>query len=274
MFTNLWCSLATYLIRHAGLEDVKFKEGVSEAGEAAAHLLKRSEEGVGRLGGGIPKALEQWLVEGWLYIILMSVAIGAIIGYGSLFTIKFGLRRRWIDSESLLLWPAAIGVSYDPVGSRCVVLIPDLQLFIIGVCGAIGTDDLLACFVAGNALNWNGLYLEETEKRHDEVNSCLDVLLNFGGFMYIGTIIPWAEFHMPDVTGVTIGRLLILGFLILTFRRIPAIFMTYRLMPRCVKSWKEALFMGYFGPIGMFVYSEPQTSLLLKFIRHWSGLLC
>lgn len=130
------------------------------------------------------------------------------------------------------------------------------QLFTIGICGALGTDDLLACFVAGNALNWNGMYLEEADKRHDEVNSCLDVLLNFGGFMYIGTIFPWREFHMPEVTGITIGRLFILGFLILVFRRIPAIFMTYRLMPRCVKDWKEALFMGYFGPIGMLMLDQ------------------
>ena len=115
---NQWANrtlnrLATYLIRHAGLQDVKFKEGVSAAAEGAAHLLRRSEEeGIGRLGGGIPKAMEQWIVEGWLYIIIMSVAIGAIIGYGSMFTIKFGLRRKWIDSESFLLWPAAIGVSH------------------------------------------------------------------------------------------------------------------------------------------------------------------
>ncbi|KAH9878204.1 hypothetical protein J1614_003421 [Plenodomus biglobosus] len=226
--------LATYLIRHAGLKDVEFKEGVLAAGEGVAHLLKRNEEGgIGRLGGGIPKAMEQWIVEGWLYIILLSVAIGIVIGYGSMSAIHFGLRRKWIDTESFLLWPAAIG------------------LFTIGICGALGTDDLLACFVAGNTLNWNGMYLEEADKRHDEVNGCFDVLLNFGGFMYIGTIFPWREFHMPDATGITIGRLFILGFLILIFRRIPAIYMTYRLMPRCVKDWKEALFMGYFGPIGI-----------------------
>ena len=120
----------------------------------------------------------------------------------------------------------------------------------IGTCGALGTDDLLACFVAGNALNWNGEYLAETEARHDEVNSVVDVLLNFGGFMYIGTIIPWNDFQMPDTTGITVPRLIGLGFLVLAFRRIPAIFLTYRLMPKVVKNWKEALFMGYFGPIG------------------------
>jgi len=115
----------------------------------------------------------------------------------------------------------------------------------------LGTDDLLACFVAGNAMNWDGEYLRETEDRHDEVNSCVDVLLNFGGFMYIGAIIPWSEFHQPDTTGITYGRLIGLGLLVLLFRRIPAILMTYKLMPNVCKNYKEALFMGYFGPIGI-----------------------
>jgi NhaP-type Na+/H+ or K+/H+ antiporter len=124
-------------------------------------------------------------------------------------------------------------------------------LFIVGTCGALGTDDLLACFVAGNALNWDGQYLAETEKRHDEVNSCIDVLLNFGGFMYIGTIIPWSDFNDPNGTGLTYPRLIGLGVLVLMFRRIPAIFATYKLYPEVCKDWKEALFMGYFGPIGI-----------------------
>lgn len=131
-----------------------------------------------------------------------------------------------------MLFPAAIG------------------MFIVGTCGALGTDDLLACFVAGNALNWDGGYLAETERRHDEVNNCFDVLLNFGGFMYIGSIMPWASFNDPDGTGITYPRLLLLGFLVLIFRRIPAILAFYKLMPAVCKDWKEALFMGYFGPIG------------------------
>ena len=125
----------------------------------------------------------------------------------------------------------------------------------------LGTDDLLACFVAGNALNWNGQFLEETEKRHDEVNSCVDVLLNFGGFMYIGAIMPWEAFNQPDITGITIGRLIGLGILVFIFRRIPAIFIVYKFMPKVVKDWKEALFMGYFGPIGERHLVQPQYSL-------------
>ncbi|KAK0648275.1 Cation/H+ exchanger [Cercophora newfieldiana] len=236
--------LAVYLIRHA---DVPKTESLSVAGavvnnlpspsavlsERALELLARSEEGIGRLGGGVGVALKNWFVETWLYIVLMSVAIGAIVGYGSLLALKFALRKKWVDSESYLLYPTAIG------------------LWLVGICGMLGTDDLLACFVAGNAMNWDGEYLRETEDRHDEVNSCMDVLLNFGGFMYIGSIIPWKEFNQPDITGLTYGRLIGLGVMVLLFRRIPAIFATYKFMPKVCKDWKEALFMGYFGPIGI-----------------------
>ncbi|KAK8124094.1 Sodium/hydrogen exchanger family protein [Apiospora kogelbergensis] len=214
--------LAVYLMRHSELgADVTSHEGVA----------RRSEE-VGRLGGGVGVALGNWVVETWLYIVLMSIAYGAVVGYGCRVMTKFGLRKRWIDSESYLLYPTAMG------------------LFLVGTCGAIGTDDLLACFVAGNALNWDGQFLEETEKRHDEVNSSVDVLLNFGGFLYIGTVLPWSEFHQPELTGITYPRLVGLGFLVLVLRRIPAILMFYKCMPNVCKNIKEALFMGYFGPIG------------------------
>ncbi|KAM3512753.1 hypothetical protein MY11210_003627 [Beauveria gryllotalpidicola] len=227
--------LAVYLIRHAdgpGIVTKEAKEAASGAvaeagGEAVKMLFARAEEEVGRLGGGVGVALKNWLLETWLYIVLLSIVYGAVVGFASGKVIN-----KWIDSESYLLFPAALG------------------FFLVGTCGAIGTDDLLACFVAGNALNWDGEYLQETEKRHDEVNSCIDVLLNFGGFMYIGTIIPWSDFNDPDGTGLTYGRLVLLGILVILFRRIPAILITYKLMPSVCVSWKEALFMGYFGPIG------------------------
>lgn len=72
----------------------------------------------------------------------------------------------------------------------------------------------------------------------------IDVILNFGGFVYIGAILPWAEFHDPDGTGLTYGRLVGLGFMVLAFRRIPPIFVTYKLMPDVMTDWKDALFAG------------------------------
>ncbi|PHH62809.1 hypothetical protein CDD81_6701 [Ophiocordyceps australis] len=225
--------LAVYLIRHADIPGAgENKEGAVAVAGQAARLLFAREEQVGRLGGGVGVALKNWFLETWLYIVFLSIIYGAVVGYGSCKAVKFALRKKWIDSESYVLFPAALG------------------MFIVGTCGAIGTDDLLACFVAGNALNWDGEFLEETERRHDEVNSCIDVLLNFGGFMYIGTIMPWSQFNDPDGTGLTYGRLILLGLMVILFRRIPSILLSYKLMPAVVNGWKEALFMGYFGPIG------------------------
>ncbi|RBA20992.1 hypothetical protein FPRO05_08439 [Fusarium proliferatum] len=225
--------LATYLIQHA--ENPPAAAGAVAEGASgvnAGHALMARAGEVGRLGGGVGVAMTNWFVETWLYTIVLSIAYGAVLGYGSCKGIKFALKSKWIDEESYVLFPTALG------------------LFTIGTCGAIGTDDLLACFVAGMALNWDGNYLRETERRHDEVNSCVDVLLNFGGFMYIGAILPWGDFHDPTGTGITWGRLIGLGLLVLVFRRLPAIFAFYKLMPDVCTNWKEALFMGYFGPIG------------------------
>lgn len=69
--------LAAYLIRHA---------------ESAEHVVARSEE-VGRLGGGVGEALKSWVLETWLYVVIMSVFYGAIVGYGACKGIRFALKK-------------------------------------------------------------------------------------------------------------------------------------------------------------------------------------
>lgn len=81
--------LATYLIRHA---DVPGAGTAAAVHERAFPLMARAGE-VGRLGGGVGEALKNWFVETWLYIVLMSVAIGALVGFGSGIALKFALRK-------------------------------------------------------------------------------------------------------------------------------------------------------------------------------------
>ncbi|KAF4445777.1 hypothetical protein F53441_10526 [Fusarium austroafricanum] len=230
--------LAVYLMRHA------YEHTDTVAVEAGSLIARAGGGDVGRLGGGIGEAMKNWVVETWLYYVLMGIAYGAVVGYTSCRVLKIAVRRGWVDEQSYLLFPAALG------------------LFIIGTTGSIGTNDLLACTVAGNTLNWDGEFLAETNRRHDEVNHCIDVLLNFGGFMFIGMVLPWSSFHDPDGTGVTVPRLIALGVMVLAFRRIPAILLLYKAMPAVVKDYKEALFMGYFGPIGV------GAVFYLEHIRH------
>ncbi|KAI2634455.1 Sodium/hydrogen exchanger family-domain-containing protein [Xylaria nigripes] len=209
-------------------------------------ILER-DRGVGEHPSDLGIAIGNWAVETLVYIVLLAAVYGAVTGFCARVAVHFSLSRKWIDTESYLLFPTALG------------------LFIVGTTSAIGTSDPIACFVAGCALNWDGQFLAETERRHDEVNSCIDILLNFGGFMYIGTALPWEDFHQPDTTGVTLPRLFGLAALVLLLRRIPALLITYRAMPSVVKNWKEAIFMGYFGPIGAgsVVYLE-HTRLLFN----------
>ncbi|KAI1121253.1 Cation/H+ exchanger [Nemania abortiva] len=205
------------------------------------------DRGVGPHPTGVGIAIGNWAIETLVYLVLLATVYGIVTGFCARMAIRLSLSHKWIDTESYLLFPTALG------------------LFIVGTCGAIGTSDLLACFVAGCALNWDGQFLAETERRHDEVNSCIDVLLNFGGFMYVGTALPWGKFSQPDITGITVPRLLGLAVLVLLFRRIPALLITYKAMPSAVKTWKEAVFMGYFGPIGVgAVYYLEHTRLLFN----------
>ncbi|KAF7543553.1 hypothetical protein G7Z17_g10651 [Cylindrodendrum hubeiense] len=240
--------LAVYLMRHSQPIPFGYEDTIDSHLTESHHKLMVRAGDVGRQGGGTGEALKNWFLECWLYYVIMSALYGAFIGFTAGKEMKFSLNKRWIDNESYVLFPTALG------------------LFILGTAGAIGTNDLLACAASGCALNWDGEFLAETEERHDEVNTCIDVLLNFGGFMYIGTVIPWSEFHDPDGTGVTIGRLFLLGIMVLALRRIPAILLLYKAMPKVIASWKEALFMGYFGPIGIgaIFYVEHTRHLMPK----------
>ncbi|KAI8718585.1 Na-H-Exchanger domain-containing protein [Fusarium sp. LHS14.1] len=197
--------LATYLMHHAF--------GKADHGESTVdvtHMLFARAGDVGRLGGGVGEAFKNWFLETWLYYVIMGIAYGAVVGYSSCRAVKFALKRGWIDEESYLLFPTALG------------------LFLIGTCGAIGTNDLIACTVAGNTLNWDGDLRKPTAATTKSTH-----------------------FNDPDGTGVTYPRLIALGVMVLFFRRIPAILTLYKLMPAVVKNYKDALFMGYFGPIGV-----------------------
>jgi NhaP-type Na+/H+ or K+/H+ antiporter len=89
--------LAVYLIRHADIPGAGKKEeaagAVAEAAGEAARMLFAREEAVGRLGGGVGEAMKNWFLETWLYIVLLSVAYGIVLGYGSCRAVKFALRK-------------------------------------------------------------------------------------------------------------------------------------------------------------------------------------
>ncbi|KAJ1326178.1 sodium/hydrogen antiporter [Microdochium nivale] len=74
------------------------------------------------------------------------------------------------------------------------------------------------------------------------------MLLNVSIFMWYGAVCPWEKFLANDV--VPLYRLVPLGILILLLRRPPVILGAHRWIPQ-TEEIRQALFMGFFGPVGV-----------------------
>lgn len=83
--------LATYLMRHAfGKGDHSDSQG---SAADVAHMLFARAGDVGRQGGGVGEAFKNWILETWLYYVIMGIAYGAVVGYSSCRAVKYALRR-------------------------------------------------------------------------------------------------------------------------------------------------------------------------------------
>ncbi|KAF6237902.1 hypothetical protein HO173_004103 [Letharia columbiana] len=196
------------------------------------YLIKYIGSGDAGQPGGVRLAMGDWFGETWGYTILLSVVYGATVGWIAKELLQWAKDKKFVDRESFLVFAIT------------------LALFIVGTCGMIGTDDVLACFIAGNAFTIDDWFRLET--LDDSLQPTIDMLLNLSIFMWFGAVCPWGSFLRNDV--VPIYRLIVLGILILLFRRLPIIFALHTF--QWSKIWQieqkqQALFVGFFGPIGV-----------------------
>ncbi|KAF2859018.1 hypothetical protein K470DRAFT_300541 [Piedraia hortae CBS 480.64] len=169
-----------------------------------------------------------WFYETWAYEILMSVAYGAVVGWLAKELLHWAEERKIVDRVSFLVFAIT------------------LALFITGTCGLLSTDAVLACFIAGNVSTWDDWFMVETED--DSFQPTIDMILNVAVFMWIGATCPWHKFAHNEVIGI--GRLTGLGICVLLLRRLPFILLLRRWIDQ-IGSWKEACYMGFFGPAGI-----------------------
>jgi hypothetical protein len=110
----------------------------------------------------------------------------------------------------------------------------------------------LACFEAGNSFTWDDYYRIRThEEETDAFQDILDALLSSAAFIYVGAIIPWNAYNTgAQELGIAPWRVVVLGLGVLLLRRLPAVLLLHKLIP-ALTTWDEALFTGWFGPIGV-----------------------
>lgn len=170
-----------------------------------------------------------WTCYTILYECIFGAFYGFMIGYIGRHAIRWADDKSLIDRESFLVFYFV------------------LALFCAGSGSMLGMDDLLIGFSAGVGFSNDGWFTEKTEESH--VSNVIDLLINLAYFVYFGTIIPWDQYNSP-AHGITPWRLVVIALFVILFRRIPIMMALKPIIPD-VKTWREALFAGHFGPIGV-----------------------
>ncbi|OMP83709.1 putative Na(+)/H(+) antiporter [Diplodia seriata] len=170
-----------------------------------------------------------WFCYTILYECIFGAVYGVAVGYIARRLIRYSHEKDLIDRESFLVFYFV------------------LALFCAGSGSLLGMDDLLIGFACGVGFSNDGWFLEKTEEAH--VSNVIDLLINLTFFVYFGTIIPWEQFN-SDIIGTSPWKLVVIAILVLLFRRIPIMMLMKPLIPD-IKTYREALFAGHFGPIGV-----------------------
>ena len=181
--------------------------------------------------GSAGDGIKEWILETILYQCVLGLAMGAFIGVLANRVLRFSYGNGYIDDSSFLVF---------------YIL---LAIFSVGVGSTLGSDDFLIAFGAGTGFAWDGWFAKKTAEAH--LPNIIDLLLNSSMFVYFGATIPWSRFTPSEYTPfVTPGRLTTLLVLILLFRRLPVLLALKRFIPD-IKTYREALFCGHFGPMGV-----------------------
>ncbi|CAL9732815.1 na(+)/H(+) antiporter [Monosporozyma unispora] len=179
--------------------------------------------------GNAREIVKDWICVTLLYECIFGCILGVFIGYVGKRAIRFAEEKNIIDRESFLAFYVVLSFCCAGFGS------------------ILGVDDLLVSFAAGTAFAWDGWFSDRTEE--SKVSTVIDLLLNYAYFIYFGAIIPWSQFNNGDI-GCNVWRLILLSIIVIFLRRIPAVLVLKPLIPD-IKSWREAIFVGHFGPIGV-----------------------
>lgn len=200
----------------------------------------------------VASSIKKWVLITLLWQCAFGIVLGLTIGHAANRVLRFSDKRGMIGRPSY------------------VVFYLLLALFCVGVGSTLGSDDFLVAFSAGVGFAHDGWFASATAESN--LATVIDLLVNSTMFVYFGASIPWSAFNAACDGGdcgdnghphVSPRRLIALFALVLAFRRIPAI-LALKPLIKDIKTWREALFCGHFGPMGvgaLFLAMEARAQL-------------
>ncbi len=169
------------------------------------------------------EAWMHWVTHTLVWEVGGAVLFGALVGYGAGRLLEWAEHKDAIEESFFLVYTIA------------------LSLVVLGAAKLLGSDGILAVFVAGLGFDFAVKGDREQQRRVQEASTRFFILPIF---VLLGLTIPWegwAELGWG-------GPVLVVAVLLL--RRLPAVLALNPLM-RGVRGGANALFLGWFGPIGV-----------------------
>lgn len=176
-------------------------------------------------------AIKEWVLITLLWQCTLGLAVGFAIGWAANKLLRFSEARKYTSEPSFVAFHLL------------------LSILTVGVGSTLGSDDFLVAFGAGVGFGHDGWFSEKISEipfRH-----IVDLVLNSGMFVFFGTMIPWNDFVPSEITpNCGLWQLFLFVILVLLFRRIPIVLALQKWIPD-VRTYREALFCGHFGPMGV-----------------------
>lgn len=170
------------------------------------------------------EAVLHWLGVTVLWEVGGALLLGALLGYTAGRLLDWTERKGDIEPPSYLAYTLA------------------LSLLVLGATKLLGTDGVLAVFAAGIALNM--VVSTETRNEEERVQEAINRFFVLPVFLLLGLTLPWGEWLELGWAGVA------LVVAILLLRRLPAMLALNPLL-ETTGGRRDALFLGWFGPIGV-----------------------
>ncbi|KAI5814901.1 Cation/H+ exchanger [Pyronema omphalodes] len=187
---------------------------------------------------GVTTGLSSWLLGPVSHGLLLGCVYGVTIGWGARELFLAARRRNMVDYSSFQ------------------ILSISLAVFIVGTCGFLGGDDVLACFIAGGVLSVEQVDLFTPMERKE--NGIMGVM-RMGIFLWVGIIAPWGEFAGGQGAGL-VG----LGVAIVVLRRLLGMVVLRKwVLP--FEELNAARVMALFAPIG--ISSVAYLIVMTSFLR-------
>lgn len=169
------------------------------------------------------EAFPYWITHTVLWEVVVGAALAALIG------LVAGGTLRWAEARETLERTPLLTVSLA------------LSLTVLGVAELLGTNGVLAAFVAGVVFNAVGS--SDAKERQEDVQEAITRFFDLPIFVLLGMALPWEGWLELGWPG------LLLAVAVLLLRRMPAALLLRSLLGP-LRGTKDVLFLGWFGPIG------------------------